>query len=80
MNNKKITPITRIDKFFSEEEISRAYEIARRMGHSYIDNYKLERGREELQTKPMGKEIKICSVCQKEVRPPIQWWDEPYNA
>lgn len=23
---------------------------------------------------------KICSVCKKEVKSPIQWWDEPYNA
>lgn len=23
---------------------------------------------------------KICSVCRKIGKPPIQWWEKPYNA
>jgi len=23
---------------------------------------------------------KVCSVCKREVKSPIQWWDEPSNA
>lgn len=53
---------------------------ARKLRFAFAGSYAAKLGSQRKTNNKLMEKEKICSVCRKIVKPPIQWWDKPYNA